>query len=434
MPRESGHPVTTDPGMSERVTQHIASWLLDHPLSRMMTAAAIVGASSEPSRDHRPAGPARAPPLRFDLSWPILIGFAAVLCVLIVLPMSWLVYLQRHRQGRRLHARQFRRARHRSDLRRSADHHRDPGDLLGRHLLRGRGADGLAGGAHRHAAAPHRARAGDRLVRDAAVPRRDRLGAAGRAEQRAPQQDLPRRHRRAAGRATCSTSTRSPGLIFVISCYTFPYVFVLVANALDRIPGDLEDASSILGGSAWTTARRVTIPLALPALLAGALVAFLQAMTLFGSPAILAIPAGFHTMTTKIWSLFQYPPKPAARRRRLDAAAGADRPAAARRERHPRPARLCGGRRPPGRPAPGAARRLEMGRARRRLRGAVQPGVPALWRAAQRRLLAGRVAIRHARDRHAAQHQFRVLRTLRHQARVQEHADPVHRDRHHRHR
>src|SRR5438105_1667631 len=100
------------------------------------------------------------------------------------------------------------------------------------------------------------------------------------------------------------------GLIFVISCYTFPYVFVLLANALDRIPGDLEDASSILGGRTWTTARRVTIPLALPALLAGALVAFLQAMTLFGSPAILAIPAGFHTMTTKIWSLFNYPPKP----------------------------------------------------------------------------------------------------------------------------
>ena len=29
---------------------------------------------------------------RLDLSWPILIGFAAVLCVLIVLPMSWLVF------------------------------------------------------------------------------------------------------------------------------------------------------------------------------------------------------------------------------------------------------------------------------------------------------------------------------------------------------
>lgn len=99
------------------------------------------------------------------------------------------------------------------------------------------------------------------------------------------------------------------GIIFVISCYTFPFVFVLVANALDTMPGELEDASAILGGHAWTTARRITIPLALPALVAGALIAFLQAMTLFGSPAILALPAGFHTMTTKIWSLFQYPPK-----------------------------------------------------------------------------------------------------------------------------
>src|SRR5262249_16522808 len=100
------------------------------------------------------------------------------------------------------------------------------------------------------------------------------------------------------------------GLIFVISCYTFPYLFVLIANALERIPGELEDAAAMLGGSAWRTARAITLPLALPALLAGALVAFLQAMTLFGSPAILALPAGFHTMTTKIWSLFNYPPKP----------------------------------------------------------------------------------------------------------------------------
>src|SRR5580692_10065464 len=101
-----------------------------------------------------------------------------------------------------------------------------------------------------------------------------------------------------------------PGLTFVITCYTFPYVFVLVANALDRMPGELEDASSMLGAGTWQTARRITVPLALPTLLAGALIAFLQALNLFGSPAILAIPAGFHTLTTRIWSLFQFPPKP----------------------------------------------------------------------------------------------------------------------------
>jgi iron(III) transport system permease protein len=100
------------------------------------------------------------------------------------------------------------------------------------------------------------------------------------------------------------------GLVFAISCYTFPYVFTLVANGLDRVPSDLEDASSILGARGWTTLRKVTLPLVLPAILAGSLIAILQALTMFGSPAILALPAGFHVITTKIWSLFQFPPKP----------------------------------------------------------------------------------------------------------------------------
>jgi iron(III) transport system permease protein len=100
------------------------------------------------------------------------------------------------------------------------------------------------------------------------------------------------------------------GLTFVMACYAFPYVFVLVANALERIPAELEDASSILGGGRWLTFRRVSLPIVMPSLLAGALVAFLQAMTQFGAPAILALPAGFHVITTKIWSLFQFPPDP----------------------------------------------------------------------------------------------------------------------------
>lgn len=100
------------------------------------------------------------------------------------------------------------------------------------------------------------------------------------------------------------------GLVFVMACYTAPYVFVVLTNALDRIPADLEDAAGILGAGRWKIVRSVTLPLALPALLAGALVAFLQAMILFGSPAILALPAGFHTVTTKVYALFQFPPKP----------------------------------------------------------------------------------------------------------------------------
>jgi iron(III) transport system permease protein len=100
------------------------------------------------------------------------------------------------------------------------------------------------------------------------------------------------------------------GLIFVDTCYAFPFVFVLVANALDRIPADMEDAAAILGARAWRIVLTITLPLAMPAIVAGALIAFLRSLTLFGTPAILALPAGFHTITTKIWSLFQYPPNP----------------------------------------------------------------------------------------------------------------------------
>jgi iron(III) transport system permease protein len=99
------------------------------------------------------------------------------------------------------------------------------------------------------------------------------------------------------------------GMVFVMALYTFPYVFTFVANSLDLIPSELEEASAILGAPLLRTAAHITLPLVVPALLAGFLVAFLQSMTLFGAPAILALPAGVDTMTTKIWSLFQFPPQ-----------------------------------------------------------------------------------------------------------------------------
>src|SRR6266852_661353 len=100
-----------------------------------------------------------------------------------------------------------------------------------------------------------------------------------------------------------------PGLIFVVAIYTFPYVYIMIANTLGLIASDLEDAASILGAGRLQVARTITLPMVLPAILSGFILAVLQALALFGSPAILALPAGFHTITTQIWALFQYPPK-----------------------------------------------------------------------------------------------------------------------------
>jgi iron(III) transport system permease protein len=100
-----------------------------------------------------------------------------------------------------------------------------------------------------------------------------------------------------------------PGLVFVVAIYTFPYVYIMVANTLALIASDLEEAAAILGAGRLAVARTVTLPMVLPALASGFILAVLQALALFGSPAILALPAGFHTVTTQIWSLFQFPPK-----------------------------------------------------------------------------------------------------------------------------
>jgi iron(III) transport system permease protein len=100
-----------------------------------------------------------------------------------------------------------------------------------------------------------------------------------------------------------------PGLIFAMTLYTFPYVFIMIANTLELIASDLEEAASILGARRFTVALTVTLPMVAPAIASGFLLAVLQAIALFGSPAILAMPAGFHTITTQIWSYFQYPPK-----------------------------------------------------------------------------------------------------------------------------
>jgi iron(III) transport system permease protein len=251
---------------------------------------------------------ARRSALRFDVSRPILLAFSAALCLLMVLPLSWLVYYSvRDRAGGLTLANFVELATDPTFL--------DP--LVTTVIL------ALSSAAICCAVAAPLGwlvartdmplRRTVRALVTASFVTPPFLGAIAWELLAAPNSGLLNQLFRALTGAEPDEYLFNiytlPGVIFVISCYTFPYVFVLVANTLDRMPGDLEDASSILGGSTWTTARRVTVPLAMPALVAGALIAFLQAMTLFGSPAILALPAGFHTMTTKIWSLFQYPPK-----------------------------------------------------------------------------------------------------------------------------
>jgi putative spermidine/putrescine transport system permease protein len=60
----------------------------------------------------------------------------------------------------------------------------------------------------------------------------------------------------------------------VFSYLWLPYMIIPIYAGLERIPGSLLDAAGDLGGRPWTTFRRVILPLALPAVLAGSIFTF----------------------------------------------------------------------------------------------------------------------------------------------------------------
>ncbi|MBZ6494318.1 ABC transporter permease [Natrinema longum] len=81
-----------------------------------------------------------------------------------------------------------------------------------------------------------------------------------------------------------------PGATLVITLYTYPYVYLTVRAALLSFDTTLLDAARTLNHDTWTAFRRVTLPQIRPAVVAGALLAALYAVSDFGTPAIMRLP------------------------------------------------------------------------------------------------------------------------------------------------
>ncbi len=97
------------------------------------------------------------------------------------------------------------------------------------------------------------------------------------------------------------------GLAFNIAVYSFPYIFIFTSAALDLVSSEMEDAANILGAGVMRTTFKVTLPMVLPAIMGGAIITFLEAIALFGSPALIAIPARFNVVTTQLLQFFSQP-------------------------------------------------------------------------------------------------------------------------------
>jgi len=72
-----------------------------------------------------------------------------------------------------------------------------------------------------------------------------------------------------------SSLALSPIGVFIVFCYIWlPYMILPIQAALERVPRSFEEASSDLGAKPAETFRRVTLPLALPGVVAGSIFTF----------------------------------------------------------------------------------------------------------------------------------------------------------------
>jgi iron(III) transport system permease protein len=99
------------------------------------------------------------------------------------------------------------------------------------------------------------------------------------------------------------------GLVLVTVLHTFPFVYLLASSALQSVDASYEEAAQILGAGKLRTVLSITAPLVAPAILSGTLLAFVNAIALFGSQAIIGLPGRIVTLPTRIYALFDYPPE-----------------------------------------------------------------------------------------------------------------------------
>lgn len=91
------------------------------------------------------------------------------------------------------------------------------------------------------------------------------------------------------------------GIIAIETMYLFPFVFLQVSGALERMDPTLEESARISGAGLLTITSKITLPLVMPSIAAGALLVCLYSLAHFGVPAILGTEKGIYNIPTKIY-------------------------------------------------------------------------------------------------------------------------------------
>src|SRR4030043_536305 len=89
-------------------------------------------------------------------------------------------------------------------------------------------------------------------------------------------------------------------IIICCALHYYTFFFLFVSAALMSIDSNLEEAGELMGANRWRILRKLTLPLVLPALLAGFIMTFSKVMGTFGGPHILGSPIRYYVVATMI--------------------------------------------------------------------------------------------------------------------------------------
>lgn len=95
------------------------------------------------------------------------------------------------------------------------------------------------------------------------------------------------------------------GLVWVLTTFYYPFAFITISRAMEKMDPSLEEASRISGASPMRTLFKITLPLMLPSLVAAGLLVFVAAASCYGIPSIIGAPGQIHTVTTRIFDYVQ---------------------------------------------------------------------------------------------------------------------------------
>lgn len=90
------------------------------------------------------------------------------------------------------------------------------------------------------------------------------------------------------------------GMVWVLTTFYYPFAFILLCRALERMDPSLEEAARISGASPVKTLFTVTLPMMLPSIGSSAIMVFVAAASCYGIPSIIGAPGKLYTITTRI--------------------------------------------------------------------------------------------------------------------------------------